>query len=62
MVARSNPEMAKTLLREAQDDVERQWRVYSSRAAMPGRGETPDIAPKENPEKAVAVAEKGGEE
>lgn len=62
MLARSNPETAKTLLREAQDDVERQWRVYSSRAAMPGRGETPDIAPKENPEKAVAVAEKGGEE
>ena len=25
-----------TLLTEAQDDVERQWRVYSGRAAMPG--------------------------
>ena len=26
MLARSNPEAAKILLREAQDDVERQWR------------------------------------
>ena len=45
MLARSNPKVAEELLREAQDDVERQWRVYSSRASMPGRGETPNIAP-----------------
>ncbi len=38
MLARSNPELAAELLKEAQDDVERQWRVYSGRAAMPGRG------------------------
>ena len=50
MLARSNPEMAGLLLKEAQDDVERQWRVYSGRAAMPGRGETPHIAPAEKPE------------
>jgi pyruvate-ferredoxin/flavodoxin oxidoreductase len=50
MLARSNPELAANLLQEAQDDVERQWRVYSSRAAMPGRGETPHIAPLEKPE------------
>jgi pyruvate-ferredoxin/flavodoxin oxidoreductase len=50
MLARSNPEMAALLLKEAQDDVERQWRVYSGRAAMPGRGETPHIAPAEKPE------------
>jgi pyruvate-ferredoxin/flavodoxin oxidoreductase len=43
MLARSNPELAAALLNEAQDDVERQWRVYSARAAMPGRGETPPI-------------------
>jgi pyruvate-ferredoxin/flavodoxin oxidoreductase len=49
MLARSNPELAATLLKEAQDDVERQWRVYSARAAMPGRGETPNIAPPEKP-------------
>jgi pyruvate-ferredoxin/flavodoxin oxidoreductase len=47
MLARSNPDLAAELLVEAQDDVERQWRVYSARAAMPGRGETPNIAPAE---------------
>ncbi len=50
MLARSNPEVAAKLLAEAQDDVEREWRVYSARAAMPGRGETPHIAPLEKPE------------
>ena len=29
MLARSNPGLAADLLKEAQDDVERQWRVYS---------------------------------
>jgi pyruvate-ferredoxin/flavodoxin oxidoreductase len=63
MLARSNPELAAKLLVEAQDDVERQWRVYSSRAAMPGRGETPHIAPEEKPEenKAAVVADGGAE-
>jgi pyruvate-ferredoxin/flavodoxin oxidoreductase len=50
MLARSNPNLAAKLLAEAQDDVERQWRVYSARAAMPGRGDTPNIAPAEKPE------------
>jgi pyruvate-ferredoxin/flavodoxin oxidoreductase len=50
MLARGNPELAAHLLKEAQDDVERQWRVYSARAAMPGRGESPDIVPAEKPE------------
>ncbi len=50
MLARSNPQLAEELLKDAQDDVERQWRVYSARAAMAGRGETPHIAP---PEKAA---------
>ena len=45
MLARSHPDVAKKLLEEAQDDVEREWRVYSGRAAMPGRSETPHIAP-----------------
>jgi pyruvate-ferredoxin/flavodoxin oxidoreductase len=47
MLARSHPETAKKLLQEAQDDVERAWRVYSGRAAMPGRSATPNIAPPE---------------
>ena len=60
MLARSNPELAAELLKEAQDDVERQWRVYSARAAMPGRGETPHIAPEEKPEDKLAAPPAGG--
>ncbi len=63
MLARSNPELAAELLKEAQDDVERQWRVYSGRAAMAGRGETPNIAPPEKTEdKVLATAVAGGAE
>ena len=66
MLARSNPELAAELLKDAQDDVERQWRVYSARAAMPGRGETPHIAPPEiveaKPEEKLAATAAGGEE
>jgi pyruvate-ferredoxin/flavodoxin oxidoreductase len=47
MLARSNPEVARKLLDEAQDDVEREWRVYADRAAMAGRSESPHIAPPE---------------
>jgi pyruvate-ferredoxin/flavodoxin oxidoreductase len=65
MLARSNPELASQLLNEAQDDVEREWRVYSARAAMPGRGETPHIAPPEvkeaKPEAKLAATTAGGE-
>ena len=66
MLARSNPELAAKLLEEAQDDVEREWRVYSARAAMPGRGETPNIAPPEvkdeKSEDKMAAAAAGGEQ
>jgi pyruvate-ferredoxin/flavodoxin oxidoreductase len=63
ILARANPQLAAELLKEAQDDVERQWRVYSARAAMPGRGETPNIAPAEKPEdKQVAAVPAGGDE
>jgi pyruvate-ferredoxin/flavodoxin oxidoreductase len=60
MLARGNPELAAELLKEAQDDVERQWRVYSARAAMPGRGETPNIAPEEKKEQAAETLEPVG--
>jgi pyruvate-ferredoxin/flavodoxin oxidoreductase len=60
MLVRSNPELAAKLLEEAQDDVERQWRVYSARAAMPGRGETPHIAPLEKTAEELAAAAAGG--
>ncbi len=59
MLARSRPETAKLLLDEAQDDVERSWRVYSGRAAMPGRAATPDIAPPA-PEGKIAPLGTGG--
>ncbi|HXY24272.1 MAG TPA: pyruvate:ferredoxin (flavodoxin) oxidoreductase [Candidatus Acidoferrum sp.] len=62
MLARSNPKAARELLHEAQDDVERQWRVYSNRAAMPGRAATPDIAPHEPEETAVETVKKGGDD
>jgi pyruvate-ferredoxin/flavodoxin oxidoreductase len=62
MLARSNPQAARELLRMAQDDVERQWRVYSNRAAMPGRAETPHIAPREPKENDAETVKKGGDE
>ncbi|UWZ83601.1 pyruvate:ferredoxin (flavodoxin) oxidoreductase [Occallatibacter riparius] len=62
MLARGNPELAAELLKEAQDDVERQWRVYSARAAMPGRGETPHIAPVEKPSEKPEPVAAGGTE
>jgi pyruvate-ferredoxin/flavodoxin oxidoreductase len=60
MLARGNPEHAAVLLKKAQDDVERQWRVYSARAAMPGRADTPNIAPAETPEEQLAGTPAGG--
>jgi pyruvate-ferredoxin/flavodoxin oxidoreductase len=62
MLARSNPQAARELLRSAQDDVERQWRVYANRAAMPGRETSPDVAPKEKEEDAAETVKKGGDE
>jgi pyruvate-ferredoxin/flavodoxin oxidoreductase len=54
MLLRANPQMAEELLKEATDDVERTWRVYSGRAAMPGRAATPNISPREADELAAA--------
>jgi pyruvate-ferredoxin/flavodoxin oxidoreductase len=42
MLTRGNPELAAALLKEAQDDVERQWSVYSACAAMPGDDKKPE--------------------
>jgi pyruvate-ferredoxin/flavodoxin oxidoreductase len=61
MLARSNPQVARELLSQAQDDVERNWRVYENRAAMAGRAASEHVAPPEPPEEAVEVP-KGGEE
>ena len=40
MLTRSHPEIADDLSRLAQDDVDRQWQVYSNRATMVGGTET----------------------
>jgi pyruvate-ferredoxin/flavodoxin oxidoreductase len=61
MLVRSDPEAARELLKLAQDDVERNWRVYSNRAAMPGRADTPGIAPVE-PESIPEPVKKGEDE
>ncbi len=61
MLVRSDPEAARELLKLAQDDVERQWRVYANRAAMAGRSESPHIAP-EAPDSAPETVKKGEDE
>ena len=48
MLVRSHPDEAAKLLAESQEDVERQWSLYSSRAALPG--EAPRTAPAEKAE------------
>ena len=59
MLARSNPEVAKDLLKMAQDDVDRQWRVYSNRAAMTGSAETPEAARAETQPASAPTSRKG---
>jgi pyruvate-ferredoxin/flavodoxin oxidoreductase len=46
MLTRSNPELASKLLAEAEEDVARQWRVYSARATMHETQEEPALAAK----------------
>ena len=61
MLARSHPEHARDLLRMAQDDVERQWRVYEGRATMAGEGLLAPEEPAESAETAMPIT-KGGED
>jgi pyruvate-ferredoxin/flavodoxin oxidoreductase len=60
MLVRSNPDLAAKLLVEAQDDVERQWQVYSDRAAMPGEVEGAGSASAEKKEEKLAPVAAGG--
>jgi pyruvate-ferredoxin/flavodoxin oxidoreductase len=64
MLVRSDPAAARELLKMAQDDVERQWRVYANRAAMAGRADSPHIAPvaAPDPEESATIPKKGGED
>jgi pyruvate-ferredoxin/flavodoxin oxidoreductase len=61
MLARSHPREARELLRLAEDDIERQWRVYESRASMAGEGQPAPELPEE-PAGAAVVVNKGGED
>jgi len=61
MLARSNPEVARELLHLAQDDVHRQWDVYSNRAAMPGNAEIPGSTPAEPASSSPQPVTAGGE-
>jgi pyruvate-ferredoxin/flavodoxin oxidoreductase len=47
MLARSHPDVAAKLLEEAQYDVDREWRVYSARAANPGYSDPKATLPPE---------------
>ncbi len=61
MLARSHPHEARELLRKAQDDIERQWRVYQGRATMAGEGvPAPELPPE--PGDTATVEMKGGED
>jgi pyruvate-ferredoxin/flavodoxin oxidoreductase len=53
MLARSDPEAARTLLQIAQDDVHRTWHVYQNRAAAPAQPKTPEA---EEPAKSATTA------
>ena len=56
ILARTNPEAAAQLLHEAQEDVQRRWRVYESRAAMPGNGVRDEKHPEDAPQKPEFVS------
>jgi pyruvate-ferredoxin/flavodoxin oxidoreductase len=62
MLVRSHPEAARNLLRLAQDDVQRTWRVYESRASMAGEGQPAPDTPEESGKKEDAVTKGGGDE
>jgi pyruvate-ferredoxin/flavodoxin oxidoreductase len=61
MLARSRPREAQELLQKAQDDVDRQWRVYESRASMAGEGQ-PDSETSPALSEPATLVTKGGQE
>ncbi|MGZ4814452.1 MAG: pyruvate:ferredoxin (flavodoxin) oxidoreductase [Terriglobales bacterium] len=64
MLKHSNPEVAATLLKEAQQDVNERWKLYESWASMPPDGNGAKPAPEAKPaaknEEAVAAAKGAG--
>ena len=62
MLLRAHPDTAAELLKEATDDVERTWRVYAGRAAMPGRESSPNISPRNGHEESAPAAKAPGDD
>lgn len=60
MLARSEPETARILLRLAQDDVNRNWHVYQNRATAPGEPTSPRV--EESPEPSPSASAKQEDE
>jgi pyruvate-ferredoxin/flavodoxin oxidoreductase len=54
MLAHSNPEAARALLKLAQEDVEKRWRLYEHLASQPGAGPPKPETPKEETKEEVA--------
>ena len=59
MLARSEPETARTLLRLAQDDVNRNWHVYQNRAAAPGQPVAPKVEESPEPPPTIPAKQEG---
>jgi pyruvate-ferredoxin/flavodoxin oxidoreductase len=60
MLVKSNPEAAKKLLEEAQNDVNERWKVYEHWAKMPANGASAPAASQPANGPALAEAVKGG--
>jgi pyruvate-ferredoxin/flavodoxin oxidoreductase len=59
MLARSEPETARALLRLAQDDVNRNWHVYQNRAAAPGQPVAPQLEESPEPPPTIPAKQEG---
>jgi pyruvate-ferredoxin/flavodoxin oxidoreductase len=59
MLVRSNPEVAKELMREAKEDVEQRWKTYESFAGAPCAKKTEESGDQEVVPVATTTAEKG---
>ena len=59
MLARSEPETARTLLSLAQDDVNRNWHVYQNRAAAPGQPVAPKLEESPEPPPTIPAKQEG---
>jgi hypothetical protein len=59
MLTRSNPEVAKELLKDAQEEVLKRWKIYENMAAAPVNGTTVPATPETKDAAAAKAAAKG---